>query len=358
MPGLLQRLLTRSGILPVLRSQWRADQTAAADKLEKRVEKHLTELKADLAALSTELGERMRQIEPVLNSLERIKQTSHDMRVLQTTLALDIADRRKGERKPDVFDPGRVSAHIERAIAASPLQTDPSVHIVINDLIPPETYQAILDGIPPRVFFSQRDDQKQNLKLSMLDIAPAWTFETLAFLENTLIPRLMVPALVRRFEPHIRDFYVREYGPERAPAFAALPHEATGGRLMLRRPGYHLDPHLDPKRVVFTCLLYFARPGDSEAFGTAFYRMNGTPNIDRTSTFYPQTQGIRCDPVKVVPFRPNTAVAFLNWGGAHGADIPKDAPKDTERYSYQFYVSPEPSALAALVGETESAIAE
>jgi hypothetical protein len=208
------------------------------------------------------------------------------------------------------------------------------------------------------VFFSQRDDEKQNLKLSMLDFAPAWTFETLAFLENTLIPRLMVPALLRRFEPHIREFYVREYGPERGPAFAELPHEATGGRLMLRRPGYHLDPHLDPKRVVFTCLLYFARPGDSEGFGTTFYRMNGTPNIDRTSTFYPQTQGIQCDLVKMVPFRPNTAVAFLNWGGAHGADIPKDAPKDTERYSYQFYVSPEPSALTALVGETESAVAE
>jgi hypothetical protein len=60
----------------------------------------------------------------------------------------------------------------------------------------------------------------------------------------------------------------------------------------------------------------------------------------------------------MVPFRPNSAVAFLNWGGAHGADIPTDAPKDTERYSYQFYVSPEPSALLALVGETESAIAE
>jgi hypothetical protein len=353
-PGLLQRLLARSGILPVLRSQWRADQAAAADKLEKRLEKQLE----DVARLSTELSERMRDLEPLLNSVERIKQTSHEMRVLRATMMLDIADRRRGARHPGVFDPAHVGAHVERAVAAAPLQTDPSVHIAINDLTPADTYQAILDGIPPRVFFSQRDDEKQNLKLSMLDVAPAWTFETLAFLENTLIPRLIVPVLLRRFEPHIREFYVREYGSERGPAYAALPHEATGGRLMLRRPGYHLDPHLDPKRVVFTCLLYFARPGDSERFGTTFYRMSGTPNIDRSSTFYPQTQGIRCDLVKMVPFRPNTAVAFLNWGGAHGADIPKDAPRDTERYSYQFYVSPEPSALAALAGEAESAVAK
>jgi hypothetical protein len=180
----------------------------------------------------------------------------------------------------------------------------------------------------------------------------------LTFLEEALIPRMMVPALLEKLTPYIRDFYIREYGSERGPALAAIPHEATRGRLMLRRPGYHLDPHLDPKRVVFTCLLYFARPGDSEAYGTTFFRMSGTPTIDRTNTFYPETQGIRCDPVKMVPFRPNSAVAFLNWGGAHGADIPKDAPKDTERYSYQFYVSPEPSALAALVGEPEAAVAE
>jgi hypothetical protein len=60
----------------------------------------------------------------------------------------------------------------------------------------------------------------------------------------------------------------------------------------------------------------------------------------------------------MVPFGPNTAVAFLNYGAAHGADIPKTAPGDTERYAYQFYVSPEPDALAAIVGETEAAVVE
>ena len=357
MAGLLQRLLTRSGILPVLRSQWRADQALAAEKLETRLDKRLASLNEQVDRHAV-LADKLQDIDSLAESAERLKHVSHEVRILRATMALDIEDRRKGPRRPGVFDLEGVGAHVERAIASARLETDPSVHIVINDLTPPDTYDAILDGIPPRVFFSQRDDEKQNLKLSMLDIAPQWTFETLAFIENALIPRMMVPALLCKFAPHIREFYIREYGPEQGPALAAIPHEATSGRLMLRRPGYHLDPHLDPKRVVFTCLLYFPRPGDSAAFGTAFYRMNGTPTIDRTSTFYPKTQGITCDLVKMVPFRPNSGVAFLNWGGAHGADIPKDAPKDTERFSYQFYVSPEPTALAALVGETESAIAE
>jgi len=355
--GVLQRLLTRSGIVPVLRSQWRADQSAASEKLEARLDRRLASLKEQVDRMAV-LAEKLQGFETLADSAERLKSISHEVRMMRATMMLDIEDRQKGPHGPGVYDADRVGAHVERAIASAPLETDPSVHIVMNDLLPPDTYEALLDGVPPRVFFSQRDNEKQNLKLSMLDIAPAWTFETLAFIENMLIPRMMVPVLLRKFAPHIREFYLREYGPERGPALAAIPHQATGGRLMLRRPGYHLDPHLDPKRVVFTCLLYFARPGDSEAFGTTFYRMNGTPTIDRTSTFYPGTQGITCDLVKMVPFRANSAVAFLNWGGAHGADIPKTAPANTERFSYQFYVSPDPAPLAAIVGETDSAIAD
>ena len=43
---------------------------------------------------------------------------------------------------------------------------------------------------------------------------------------------------------------------------------------MLRRPGYKLTPHLDPKRATMTVLLYLARPGDSEQFGTSLYSVD------------------------------------------------------------------------------------
>ena len=355
--GLLQRLLTRSGVLPFLRSQWREDQKSAAAKLETRLDKQLASLKEQIDRMSA-LTEKMQRIEPLADAAERIGNVDRDVRMLRETLALNIARRQQEADGAVLFDAGRVGAHVQRAIGQARMESDPSAHILINGLVPDDTYRAVLDGIPPKVFFSQKDNAKQNLKLAQIDVAPDWTLKTLTFLEQALIPRMMVPALLKQFEPHIRDFYVREYGTERGPLLAAIPHEATGGRLMLRRPGYHLDPHLDPKRVVFTCLIYFARPGDSEAYGTSFYRINGTPKIDRTSTFYPESQGLTCDVVKMVPFKANTAVAFLNYGAAHGADIPKTAPKDTERYAYQFYVSPEPGALAALVGETEAAVAE
>ena len=321
MPGLLERLLTRSGILPALRQQVRDDIEAARTQLDTRLQDEFTSLRREI-------------------------------KIMRATMMLDAEHVRRGLDVTSQLDPARVAAHVARAISGARVETDPSVHVVIDNLLPADTYQALIDGIPPRLFFTQREDAKQNLKLDQLEIAPQLTIRTLSFIESQLIPQMMVPALLRHFAPHIREFYVREYGPERGEKLAAIPHDATGGRLMLRRRGYHLDPHLDPRRVVFTTLIYFARPGESEAYGTSFYRMSALPKIDRTSTFYPESQGIRCELVKLVPFRPNTAVSFLNYGGAHGADIPKDAPADLERYAYQFYVSPDPAAVAVATGES------
>jgi len=171
------------------------------------------------------------------------------------------------------------------------------------------------------------------------------------FVERTLIPEILVPSLVAKFRDAIAATYAARYGPAGGAQVAALPHYASAGRLMLRRPGYHLDPHLDPRRVIVTCLLYLARPGDSEAFGTTFHRIEGAPEATQRGTYYPEHDGYRCTLVKAAAFTPNTAVAFLNAGGAHGADIPASAPKRTERYAYQFYVSPDGDALAEIVGD-------
>jgi hypothetical protein len=71
-------------------------------------------------------------------------------------------------------------------------------------------------------------------------------------------------------------------------------------------------------------------------------------------TYYPEADGRRCELVTSVPFRPNSMLVFLNSRGAHGATIPADADPTVERYSYQFYVSPEQAALGALIRELPS----
>ena len=336
---LLERILFRTSVLAYLRRQWRDDQQQADRKVEARVAKSL-QAQAD-------------RIEGTIALQRRIHRLEREVQYLRAT-ALFNAQHRERRHDGDVFGGPHVATHVAQAVAAARLDTDPMPHMVIADLVPVATYAALVDAIPPHEFFSDKDPRKQNFRRSEKSVAPEWTQTAMGFMEEHLIPDLLVPALMRAFGSHIQSTYATSYGPALGPQVAGLPHVASAGRLMLRRRGYHLDPHLDPRRVVVTCLIYFARAGDSEAFGTTFFRIDGDPVIDRRNTFYPEAHGLRCSFVKAAPFRPNTAVAFLNAGGAHGADIPKTAPKETERYSYQFYISPEPAALAALLGEPET----
>jgi hypothetical protein len=92
-----------------------------------------------------------------------------------------------------------------------------------------------------------------------------------------------------------------------------------------------------------------ARPGDSEVHGTQLFRVFNDQEASYKQTYYPEAAGGRCELATVVPFRPNSMLVFLNSRGAHGATIPADAIEDIERYSYQFYVSPEHEALGGLI---------
>jgi hypothetical protein len=344
----VERLLTKIGVLPYLRRRWREDQQRSSEKVEARFDRHMATVATRLEKLDglprapADTGERLEKLEQGLRAMTRKANR------LEAALRFNTEhrERRYGSH---VLDEGRVAQHVASAIDRATLDTDPMAHLVVQDLLPRETYDALVDAIPPAELFSDKDDRKQNFKLHTVDIAPEWTVTALSFMEDLIIPRMIVPGLVRKCESHILATYVKKYGTTLGPQVAGLAHIATAGRLMLRRPGYHLDPHLDPDRVVVTCLIYFARPGDDESYGTSFYRINGDPVINRRNTFFPRNEGYRCDLVKTAPFRPNTAVAFVNAGGAHGADIPNSAPAGTERYVYQFYVSPETAALSALI---------
>jgi hypothetical protein len=100
---------------------------------------------------------------------------------------------------------------------------------------------------------------------------------------------------------------------------------------------------------MLTCLLYLAREGDNDAYGTQLFRVSNDAEATYKTTFYPEAEGRTCELVKVVPFKPNTMLVSLNSRGAHGATIPADAPAGLERYAYQFYVAPLNEGLAALI---------
>jgi hypothetical protein len=123
-------------------------------------------------------------------------------------------------------------------------------------------------------------------------------------------------------------------------------------RIMLRRPGYRIKPHRDPRWAFLTCLVYLQKRNDPQAYGTQFYRLREEREPTHHSPLWVEDDEVTL--VKDVPARRNTAVVFLNSTGAHGASIPPDAPPDTERFIYQVQFGPDDATRQRLIAELDA----
>lgn len=278
---------------------------------------------------------------------DRAARMERDATQIRLALGLNDRDRREIDALDTRLDFARADAYVNSVIRRADLVMDPFPHIVVDPMWPPEIYQLIVRGIPPEPFFSDKDPIKQNVRVPM-DFAPIFTARVWEFVDR-VSRESIVPRVLRKFREPLDAHYDTIFGEAFRARASKLPQSVSGGRLMLRRPGYHLDPHRDPKRAWLTCLMYLAKPGDSEAWGTQIFRVTGDQEAPYTQTYYPAQSGGQVELVKLVPFVPNTALIFLNSGGAHGVDIPADAPADLERYSFQFYIGPDSADLDRLI---------
>lgn len=252
----------------------------------------------------------------------------------------------------DVWDVPAIVAHVRDAVAAATVLTDPFPHLVIDKLLPPAAFEALLAAIPPEEFFDGEDPRHRDLKGPGRSPLPPYAKAIWSSLSRDVVADVLGPALAERFRPFAADYLRVSVGEEFVDEALALPLQTRGLRLMLRRPGWSLAPHLDPRDQFLTTLLYLARPGDPERYGTQLFRVH-RENFVATwaNTYYPEAEGLRCELAKTLPFRGNACLSFLNLGGgAHGAALPADAqPSDLKRYAFQFYMGPERPALDALV---------
>ena len=246
-----------------------------------------------------------------------------------------------GPQCSDSFD-----SHFRAAVAAANLVTDPGPHTVISDVLPTETYNYLLESIPPPEVFEVADSVKANFDPIRATKAPEPTRHTWLWFQNDVVAGVLTPILIEAFRPCLRASYESYFGAEYGPGALDLDHRAFRGRLMLRRPGYRLKPHRDEKIAVLTGLVYFSRPGDNHQYGTDLYRVHKDQQAPFMKTYYPEGHGARAELARSVPFAANTALVFMNVPGmAHGAHIPSDATQLT-RYAYQFYVGPKKSKMA------------
>jgi len=232
------------------------------------------------------------------------------------------------------FDADRIGAHINAAFDRTPLELDPYPHIVVQNWLPDDVYERVIDAMPASVFFAHNRDEHWVVPSG---VAPLYARQVWAFVANTIVGALLHGALNRKFQDTICR-YMRGFVPT-LPRDIDLTLHPSDGRIMLRRPGYYLAPHRDPKWGFVTGIVYLARETDNEAHGTQMYRVRDDAEAPTSRVYYPEPE--KCELVKDVPFRANTMLAFLNSEGAHGASIPIDAqPPNLERYIYQFRLGP------------------
>jgi hypothetical protein len=331
---MLVNLLKRSRVAARLRAAWRHD-----------VEQDTKPLRHDIVRLQREV-ERLSAL--VSATAERAARADQIAAQAKYVLEASDRDRQRLGRLDAVLDEDRIGAHVRDAIARASLCCDPYEHIVVEHLLPEDVYQLLLETLPPVAFFGQRDPIRQDLPLP-LEFGPPLSMRAWNFMEEVIAQRVIRTAVIDKFHAPLQAHFDAIFGLEFRDRANALPNAASGGRLMLRRPGYHLSPHRDPKRSLVTCLFYLARDGDSDTYGTQIFRVHDDGEAGYKQTYYPEAEGKRCELVRAVPFRPNTMLAFVNSRGAHGASIPADAPETLERYSYQFYVAPRSDMLSELI---------
>jgi hypothetical protein len=247
-------------------------------------------------------------------------------------------------RLHSLLEPERMRAHALRALAKSVLHTDPFPYAVVDDLLPADVYDALIDALPPRVLFEDRPVNKQQLRVPP-QFAPATTRHVWRFLINELVDHDLQQHIVAKFDRPLTE-YLQRFWPGLTAHDPDLTLKSSDGRIILRRAGYVIPPHRDPRWGFITVILYLARPGDPETWGTQLFRVRD--DSEATSSTPHWIGDERCELVRDVPFVGNRALIFINSDGAHGASIPADAPADFERYIYQWRIGPDSATMKRL----------
>jgi hypothetical protein len=301
----------------------------------------------DAADLANSVAVVQRQCQEILEQVKALGESLSQLAVresqLRAVLERDASLEPHYEQLLKIVGKETTAGYIAAAIERAPLKLEPFPYTVVDDILPPRLYKCLLRGIPPVELFAGKVSHKQHLDVPF-GLAPKYSHRVWRFMADVVIPEIVAPAIIAKFRPSIDDWISRNW-PGLPPSSVEL--HGSGGRIMLRRRGYRIAPHRDPKWGFITCILYLARPHDSEAWGTQIYAVEGDQEAKNAAPYWIDPRNCRL--VEDVANRPNRMLVFLNSTGAHGAHIPADAqPETLERYIYQVRVGPTLDCISML----------
>jgi hypothetical protein len=348
-------LLRRLGRFNPWRIVRAADGMPRLQELGDRLREDQKEVTRQLRAMSARLEQLEQTVKSQADMLARLPGLEKTVRQSVALYELDATQAKKLPRIRALLDADRVRRHAAAAIARSELQTHPGAHIVIDDLLPDDVANELVKAVPATTFFRGRNLKRQEIGVPFF-LAPEYSRLVWGFFYDVL-EHAILPALIEKFHPALDEFVRGRWPSLGSFVESGIRLGVWNSRILLRRPGYHIKPHRDPRWAFLTALVYLQRRDDPHTYGTQFYRLREEREPTHASPLW-MGDG-ECELVKEVPARHNTAVVFLNSTGAHGASIPENAPPDLERYIYQVQFGPdEPTQqmlIAALEGDSRLA---
>ena len=288
----------------------------------------------------------VRTAQRLMDALERLPEL--EARVEQCMVAYQ-KDARFADRIPTFqsrIDAGRVQQHVRAVVAAATLQRDPCPYLVLDNLLPDDLYDEMLSALPSTVFFKRHDKTREEMQVPFV-FAPAYSRVVWDFFMAVVVEQSLLPALTAKFQPALDAFLAANWPALGTWEQSRLALGVGNSRLLLRRPGYVIRPHRDPRWAFLTCLIYLQKRGADHIYGTQLYRLKHEREATHNSPFW--VDASECELVRDVPGGRNSALIFLNSTGVHGASIPPDAPADLERYVYQVQLSPDDPTRRRLI---------
>jgi hypothetical protein len=307
----------------------------------------LDALRAEIAAAREASQAQTTALSTTLTAtVEALEAVTRRERQLRTVIERDAQLEDDEPALDEILDEAACAARVAKAIRRAELRLDPCPHIVVDDLFPGGLARAMVRGLPPTALFEGQTRNKEELAVPIA-VAPRYTRRVWRFVALTAAP-LVTAAVVRKFHDPLAQWCRTQFPGLGAHPLAAMQFTQSHGRILLRRPGYVIAPHRDPKWGFLTCLYYLPRKGDDHRWGTQLFSVDGDGDAANASPHW--IDPARCRVVETVEFRPNRALIFLNSTGAHGASIPSDAePQTLERYAYQFSMRPTEDTVQRVV---------
>ena len=240
-----------------------------ASTTQRGIHEAVSGMQREIAALAAQQREHAAAITKALASL---RQDVNGLAVREEQLrTVTLADLHLSEEltKLDkvLSDPDAIRAHVRGAIHRATLHAHPLPYMIVDDVMPRSVFDALVTGLPPAILFAGKPLNHQHLS-PPFELASMYSRRIWSFMANAITRDFVRSAVLEKFADAVSNWLHQNFPALGDEEFSSVPLSTSDGRLLLRRRGYRIPPHRDPKWGFITCLLYLPKPGDDEQWGT------------------------------------------------------------------------------------------